>query len=173
MYEFREGVAMNRLALIRDNISDLLVRIIEFTHTRQRVLSENIRNIHIAGFTPKDLSVDEFAQSLNEAIVQHVQNRRLVLRDTDNIKFGARTSMQAIPIVDEYASELLEHNKDEYLELQINKLVENRLNQKIAAELLRQKQQTFAAFDHCAIYNPTARQVRDRFVPMHWNETQH
>jgi len=164
---------MNRLSLIRDNVSDLLVRIIEFTHTRQKVLTENIRNIHTAGFMPKDLAVQEFARALNEAIVEHVQSQRLVLRDTDNIKFSACTRLQAMPIVDEYASEMLEHNKDEYLELQINRLVENRLNRKIAAELLRQKQQTFAPFNHCAIYKPTTRQSRYKFVPMYWDETQH
>ena len=164
---------MNRLSLIRDNISDLLVRIIEFTHTRQKVLTENIRNIHAAGFTAKDLAVGEFARALNEAIVEHVQSRRLVLRDTDNIKFGACTSLQAMPIVDEYASELLEHNKDEYLELQINRLVENRLNRKIATELLRQKQQTFAPFNHSVAYKPTTRQSRYKFVPIYWDKTQH
>lgn len=164
---------MNRLALIRDNISDLLVRIIEFTHIRQKVLADNIRNTHTAGFMPKDLAVGEFALALNKAIVEHVQSRRLVLRDTDNIKFGACTSLQAMPIVDEYAGELLEHNKDEYLELQINRLVENRLNRRIAAELLRQKLQTFAPFNHCAIYRPTTRQSRYKFAPMYWDELQH
>jgi len=163
---------MNHLALITDNMSDLLVRIIEFTHTRQKVLTENIHNMHAAGFTPKDLAVEEFARALNEAIVEHVQSRRLILRDTDNIKFGARTSLQAVPIVDEYASGLLEHNRDEYLELQINRLVENRLNRRIAAALLRQRQQTFVSFNHCATYEPTTRQVRFRFVPIHWDQTQ-
>jgi len=164
---------MNRLALIKDNISDLLVRLIEFTHTRQKVLTENIRDIHTAGFMPKDMAVGEFARALNEAIVEHVQSRRLVLRDTDNIKFGACTSLQATPIVDEYASELFEHNKDEYLELQINKLVENQLNRKIATELLRQKQQTSLPFNRRAIYKPTTRQSRCKFVPIYWDKTQH
>jgi flagellar basal body rod protein FlgB len=164
---------MNLLSLISDNISDLLVRIIEFTHTRQRVLTENIRNIHTTGFMPKDLAVGEFSQSLNEAIVEHVQSHRLVLRDTNNIKFGESTSLQATPIVDEYAGELLEHNKDEYLELQINKLLENLLNQKIAAELLRQKQQTFAFFHRRAADKPTTRQSGSKFAPMYWDKKQH
>lgn len=142
---------MSLLSLITDNISDLLVRIIEFTYTRQRVLTENIRNIHAVGFSAKDLAVEEFAQSLNEAIVEHAQSRRLVLRDTDNIKFGVSTSLQATPILDEYASELLEQNKDAYLQLQINKLLENLLNRKIAMEFLKQRQHTYAFSRRCAV----------------------
>ena len=164
---------MNLLSLARDNISDLLIRIIEFTHTRQQVLAENIRNIDTVGFTPKDLAVGEFGRALNEAIVEHVQNQRLVLRDTDNIKFGANTSLQATPLVDEYANEMLGQNKDVFLELQISKLGENLLNRKIAAELLMQKQQTFAFFNQCAADKLTIRQSDPKFTPMFRDKTQY
>jgi len=163
---------MNLLPLITDNISGLLASIIEFTHTRQRVLTENIHNIHNAEFTPKDLAVTEFAEAMNEALIEHMQNQRLVLRDTDNIKFGANASLQAIPIIDEYASELLEQNKDEYLQLQINKLLENLLNRKIAAELLRQKQAA-ALSSHHAIDKSATGQFRPKFVPLYWDKTQY
>ncbi len=43
-------------------------------------------------------------------------------------------------MVDKKSKMLLEKNRDEYLETQIKKLIENSLNQKVAAELLRQKQ---------------------------------
>jgi flagellar basal body rod protein FlgB len=164
---------MNLLSLAKDNISDLLVRIIEFTHTRQQVLAENIRKIDAVGFTPKDLAVGEFGRALNGAIVEHVQNQRLILRDTDNIKFGADTSLQVTPIVDEYANELLAQNKYLFLELQINKLLENQLNRRIAEELLKQKQQTFAFFDQCAADKPAIRQSGPKFMPMFWDKTQY
>ena len=45
------------------------------------------------------------------------------------------------------AKELLEENQDEYLALQINKLFENSFNQRVAAELLRQKQEMISAFE--------------------------
>jgi len=131
---------MNLTSLITDNITEILVKIIEFTHTRQKILAQNITNIHEPGFVPKDLAVDEFSSSLNNAINEHIRNQRLVLCDTENIKFGVSGSIEVKPLVDECSRELLEENWDEYLELQINKLSENSLNQRLAAELLRQKQ---------------------------------
>ena len=130
---------MNLSLLITDNITELLVKIIEFTQTRQKILTKNISNIHSPGFVPKDLAVDEFSDLLNNAINEHIQNQRLVLCDTESIKFGVSGSFEVKPVADKYAKELLEENRDEYLELQINKLLENSLNQRVAAELLRQK----------------------------------
>ena len=88
---------------------------------------------------PEDLTVGEFSRVLNSAIDEHIANGRLILRDTKNIKFGISGCFEVKPVVDEYARELLEENRDEYIELQINKLLENSLNQTVAAELLRQK----------------------------------
>jgi len=132
---------MNLSSLVKDNITELLVKIIEFTQVRQKVLTQNINSINRRGFVPKDLAVDEFSHLLNEAIGEHIRSRRLVLRDTENIKFGAHGFFTVKPSVDEYAKELLKENRDEYLELQIDKLLENSLNQRIAAELLKQKQE--------------------------------
>ena len=131
---------MNYTSLITDNVAELLFKIIEFTQTRQKILIQNIYDIHNLGFVPKDFLVDEFSDLLNDAIDEHVQNRRLVLRDTENIKFGVDGAIEVKPVIDAYAEELLEENQDEYIKLQINKLLENSLNQRIAAQLLRQKQ---------------------------------
>ena len=138
---------MNLPLLITDNITELLVKIIEFTQTRQKILTENINNIHSPGFVPKDLAVGEFSDLLNNAINEHIQNQRLVLCDTESIKFGVSGSFEVKPVTDEYAKELLEENRDEYIELQINKLLENSLNQRVAAELLRQKQGMISVFE--------------------------
>ena len=138
---------MNLPLLITDNITELLVKIIEFTQRRQKILIQNINNIRSPGFVPKDLAVDEFSSLLNNAISEHTRSRRLVLCDTENIKFGTAGSFEVKPAVDRYAKELLEENEDEFLELQINKLLENSLNQRIAAELLKQKQGMIPAFE--------------------------
>ena len=130
---------MNLLPLVNDNITELLIKIIEFTQIRQKTLIQNIKSIHSSGFVPKDLRVDEFCNLMNGAINEHIQNQRLVLRDTENIKFSISSSFEVKPMIDEYAKELLEEKRDEYLELQINKLLENSLNQRIAAELLKQR----------------------------------
>jgi len=138
---------MNLPSLATDNITELLTKIIEFTQTRQKILTQNMNNIQSQGFIPKDLNVDEFSDLLNDAVNEHIHNQRLLLRDTENIKFGeeGRVEIRAIP--DKYAKEMLENNPDEYIELQINKLLENSLNQRVAAELLRQKQGTASVFD--------------------------
>ena len=131
---------MNLTSLITDNIAEILVKIIEFTQTRQKILTRNVKNIHTTGFTPKDLAVNEFSKLLNNAINEHIQNQRLVLCDTANIKFGLSGNFEAKPVDDEHAKQLLKENRDEYLELQIIKLLENSLNQRAAAQLLRHKQ---------------------------------
>jgi flagellar basal body rod protein FlgB len=137
-----EGSRMNLMSLLTDNITEILIKIVKFTRTRQKILVQNIINVQDPGFIPKELEVDEFSDVLNYAIDEHVRNRRLVLRDTENIKFGASGSIELKPIIDEHGIKLLEENREEYIERQINKLWENALNQKLAAELLRQKQGT-------------------------------
>ena len=132
---------MNLTSLLTDNITELLVKIIEFTKIRQKILIQNINNIHKPGFVPNDVAVHEFSAVLNNAIEEHVRNQRLLFYDTKYIKFGASGSFSVQLKIDEYARELLEENQNEYLELQIDKLLENSINQKVAAELLKQKQE--------------------------------
>jgi len=138
---------MNLLRPITDNITEVLVMIIEFTQTRQKILTRNIENAHSPGFAPIDLTADEFSDVLNAAVDEHIRNQRLVLHDTENIKFGVGGSFETRPVVDENAKELLEEDGDEYLDSQISKLLENSLNQRIAVELLRQRQATAATVD--------------------------
>ena len=138
---------MNLPSLVTDNITELLTKIIEFTQTRQKILTQNMNNVHSQGFIPKDLNVDEFSEVLKDAVSEHIRNQRLLLRDTENIKFGEEGRIEIRAIPDKYAKEVLENNPDEYIELQINKLLENSLNQRVAAELLRQKQGTASVFD--------------------------
>ena len=130
---------MMRTALVADNISDVLVKIMYFTQLRRRVLHENLHQADAPGFTPKDMPVREFAEALNVAVAEHLQNRRLLFRDTPNIKFGPNNTMEAWPVADPHAHALLQTSRDEYTELQISKLLENCLNRRVAEELLRQK----------------------------------
>lgn len=138
---------MNAPVMITDNITELLVKIIRFTETRQKILTGNINNMRNPDYEPKDLDVNKFSQLLNYAIDEHTQNNRLVLCDTDTIKFGKGGSFEVRPVFDRYARELLDKNPDEYLEHQINKLLENALNQKVAETLLRQKEGITSDFE--------------------------
>ena len=127
-------------SIITDNVSELIVTIIKFTQKRHQVLCENLNNIHTKDFIPKDLPVSEFSDVMNLAVVEHVCKERLVLRDTENIKFISGGNFKVKTITDRYARELLENDLSQYLEFQINKLSENSINQKVAKELFRQKE---------------------------------
>ena len=135
---------MNLTSLINDNITEILNLLIEFTQARQKLLIQNIKNSHIPGFVPKELDVKEFSNLLNFAIDEHIRTNRLVLYDTKNIKFGLDGDFNFTSVEDESSKVLIEDNVDEYFELQIKKLWENTLNQKVAVELLKQKQKLFA-----------------------------
>jgi len=130
---------MELLSLIPDNLSELLVKIVRFTELRRDVLYENMHNTRQPGFAPRDVPMPEFVQILNGAIAEHLQHQRLLFSDTENIRFGQNGRMSITPLPDEHAKALLQTNRDEYMELQVGKLLENSLNRKVARELLRLK----------------------------------
>jgi flagellar basal body rod protein FlgB len=144
----REAVRMNVSGMVTDNVAELLVKILDFTITRHRILSENVNNLHMENFVPMDLPVEEFALLMECAIGEHKRSKRLLLCDTQNIKFGSNGSITTDPVIDEQAQKLLQTNIGEFLELQLKKLSENAINQKIAAELLKQKQGTHSIFSN-------------------------
>ena len=131
---------MNLPTITTDNITEVLLKIIEFTQSRQKILIQNINTMHSDGFAPKDLPVDEFSKLMAQALAEHACNNRLVLQDSENVKFGTNGSFEVTPVIDKEAGMLFELNRDEYLRKQIDKMLENSLNQRIAADLLKQKQ---------------------------------
>jgi flagellar basal body rod protein FlgB len=131
---------MNLPTITTDNITEVLLKIINFTHSRQKVLIQNINAMHTGGFVPRDLPVDEFSRLIAQALAEHACSQRLVLQDGKNVKFGANGDFEVTPVIDEEARMLFEQNRDEYLRCQIIKMLENSLNQRIAVDLLKQKQ---------------------------------
>jgi flagellar basal body rod protein FlgB len=131
---------MNLPTITTDNITEVLLKIINFTQSRQKVLIQNVNTMHTAGFAPRDLPVDEFSRLMAQALAEHTCNHRLVLQDGKNVKFGANGDFEVTPVIDEEARMLFEQNRNEYLRCQIIKMLENSLNQRIAVDLLRQKQ---------------------------------
>ena len=131
---------MNLTSLVPDNITQILIKIVKFTQARQRVLVQNIINMHRPGFVPQELQEHEFSAVLNDAIDEHSRSRRLVLYDTEHIKFGERGLFEIRPVVDELGRELLAEDEGEYLLRQIGKLWENSLNQTMAAGMLMLQQ---------------------------------
>ncbi|MBN1509258.1 MAG: hypothetical protein JW955_20605 [Sedimentisphaerales bacterium] len=128
---------MDLLPFIPDNITEVLVKIVQFTELRRGILNGNVRALHTPGYAPRDLPILEFANLLHVAVGEHLRHRRLLFHDTTNIKFGGGGTMRVHPITDDHARRLLETSPDEYLNLQIGRLLENSLNWKVARELLR------------------------------------
>ena len=124
-----------------DNITEVLTRIVEFTDRRRDVLTRNLFDYQATGFQPKDLPVCEFAECMTEAVSEHIRSKRLLLCDRENVSFGEAGSFDVDPIIDSKAKNLLKTNTKDYLQMQIQKLSENLMNNRIAVELLKQKQQ--------------------------------
>ncbi len=55
---------MNLMSLMTDNITEILIKIVKFTQTRQKILIQNIINFQNPGFVPKELEVNEFSDVL-------------------------------------------------------------------------------------------------------------
>jgi flagellar basal body rod protein FlgB len=131
-----------------DNLSELLMKIVQFTASRRTVLYQNIREMRCPGFVPQDLPVFEFVHAMNGAIAEHVLSQRLMFRDTENIKFGQNGLMTVSPVVDTHAEGLLAVDTNDYLEHQVDRLLENSLNRKVAENLLRLKSEVVSASNH-------------------------
>lgn len=94
---------MNTSGFINDNVADLLVKILDFTIIRHKILSENVNNVNCEGFIPLDLPVEEFASLMECAVNEHKKNKRLLLCDTEKIKFGPNGAVITEPVIDENA----------------------------------------------------------------------
>ena len=138
---------MNLTSLITDNITEVLMKIVKFADTRHEILTMNLDNSHTTGYIPKDLDVDGFSELIDEAINEHVLNNRLLLRDSDTIKFGENGDFQVSAVTDDDCLALLKKDRNKYIEAQIDKMLENSLNKKIANELLKQKQGAASIFE--------------------------
>ncbi|MHC5059917.1 MAG: hypothetical protein ACYTFK_02375 [Planctomycetota bacterium] len=125
-----------KLSIRTDNITELLAKIVEFTERRHKILSHNIEAVETPGFVPMDLDDADFADLMSQAVSEHIRNKRLLLRDSNTVKFGPSGSFKTVPIVDDYAKQVFEKDTKEYLKLQIDKLSENLINNRTASELL-------------------------------------
>jgi hypothetical protein len=123
-----------------DNMTEVLTRIIEFTERRRDLLTRNLFDYKNTGFRPYDMPVTEFAGCMTEAVAEHVRSERLLLCDREHIRFGEGGGFDADPVVDHNAEQLLTADLKQYLHVQIYKLSENLMNNRIAVELLKQKQ---------------------------------
>jgi hypothetical protein len=127
------------LSLIRDNIDEVLVKIIQFTHIHHKIILENINNCYSAGFVPRRVNVEDFAKVISIALAEHQRSKRLMLCDSDSVSFlpGGRLNIKLE--MDTAARELFEQDFEQYLHLQRQQLKENTINNRTACALLEHK----------------------------------
>jgi len=125
--------------IVRDNIDELLVKIIEFTCVRNEIISNNISNCHLPGFVPKKLDDEEFATLISYALSEHLKNNRLMLRDGECVRFFDDGAFDINAKIDIKAVELFRKNFPGYISLQKKRRRENLANNRIAVALLEQK----------------------------------
>jgi flagellar basal body rod protein FlgB len=130
---------MDLSSLIRDNIDDVLVKIIQFTHIRHKVILENIKNCHVVDFAPRRVDVEDFAKVISVALSEHQKSKRLVLCDSQTVSFRTGGQLDIKLKVDTVAQRLFEEDFDQYICLQQERLDENTINNKTACALLEHK----------------------------------
>jgi len=130
---------MRKCLKIEDNIDEILSIIIRFTKIRKKVLNTNVEQMYNAGFEPKDVPTEEFSQSINIAISEHVQSGRLLLFDSENLRFKSNGEFELSLIEDADDRKLFEKDIGLYLDAQSRKLAENQTHKMIAEELMKEK----------------------------------
>lgn len=133
---------MDLSSLIRDNIDDILVKIIQFTHIRHRVIADNIKNCRSAGFVPRHVDVEDFAKVMSVALAEHQRSKKLSLCDSHTITFSFGGKLDVRPEMDVAAQKLFTQDFRRYILLQKQRLKENIVNNKTACALLRHKRQS-------------------------------
>jgi flagellar basal body rod protein FlgB len=136
---FREENLMKITTRQTDNVVEILSKVLEFTDRRAKVLHNNIVNVNTENYRPADLDATTFADLMGQALSSHLISERLILIDSEYIKFGADGTFEAIPFTDTQASELLVTDTKQYLKHQMKKISENLMNKKVAAQLIEQK----------------------------------
>jgi flagellar basal body rod protein FlgB len=123
-----------------DNVIEVLCKILEFTNRRGKVLHNNIVNINTEDYRPADLDAATFADLMGQALSSHLISDRLILIDSEYIKFGADGTFEALAFTDTEACQLLATDTRQYLKMQMKKISENQMNNKVAVQLIEQKQ---------------------------------
>jgi flagellar basal body rod protein FlgB len=133
---------MDLSSLIRDNIDDILVKIIQFTHIRHCIIADNIKNCRSAGFVPRHVDVEDFAKVISVALAEHQRSKKLSLCDSHTITFSFGGKLDVKPEMDIAAQKLFVQDFRRYILLQKQRLKENIVNNKTACALLRHKRQS-------------------------------
>lgn len=129
---------MDVASTTRENITEVLTQILAFTERRKEILTRNIVDFRTDDFVPQDLPAGEFARCMTRALAEHLCRNRLLFCDSSHVRFESNGAFSIDPVPDPKALDLLQTDPRQYVQIQIQKLSENMMNNRIAAQLLRQ-----------------------------------
>lgn len=118
----------------------VLERVVQFTHSRHRVITDNIANLSTPYYKPRDLDPGQFQEALADAIERRRGESQgaggpLRLRDTDQLEFEpGRINTKAQPT---NASVLFHDQNNRDVERIMQDLAENTLVHSAAIEMIR------------------------------------
>jgi len=106
-------------------VFELLEIVIEFTRRRDMLLRSNVADMNKPCFAPQEFPVDDFVNQVEKAIAEQICEERILLEDSEYVKFSANGGFEVYPAVDEAASVLFKKDIVSYLRLQEEKVAEN------------------------------------------------
>ncbi len=122
-----------------------LEKVSQFAARRQDIIAHNVTNISTPNFRPSDVSVEDFQQSLREAIAQRRARHDgvrgdLNLRSSREVQVGANGNLALRPTT--FGDNVLFHDRNNRdLERLMQDLVENLTEFRVAGDLLKSRMQ--------------------------------
>lgn len=139
MFQWNETMQINKIE--PDNaVLELLEIVIEFTYRRGDLLRKNIAGVTNVGFVAYEYPVKEFVDMIEKAVAEQIYAERILLEDSEYVKFGENGSFEVYPTVDQASNEIFKKDINAYIDLQKEKLAENRWLLTQARNLLNELQ---------------------------------
>ncbi len=129
-------------------LSELLSLIKTFSCLRHQQLLKNLNGVDTPGYIPEDLPVTPFAEAMHIAINEYLLSQRLVMVDSDCVRFGCNGTFTVKRQIDVEAQALLVSDKIAYKELILTRMHENTLSEKATQEILSLLQPTTMQPNH-------------------------
>ncbi len=121
-------------------VIELLEIVIEFTRRRGELLRKNIAGVTNSEFVAYEYPVEEFVDMIEKAVAEQIYAERILLEDSECVKFGENGSFEVYPSVDQASNEIFKKDINAYIDFQREKLAENRWLLEQARNLLDELQ---------------------------------
>ncbi len=127
--------------LLNSPATNMLERTLNFTEARHQVILENIANVSTPGYVQKDVSVQEFQQSLQAAMSNSQQGYNVPLqpKSTDSIEFVPGSSDVVVHPKPVVSSTPFHDRGIRSMESLMGDLVDNAQVHNMAAQLLKSR----------------------------------